>query len=210
MKEFTRIPANKISISGRKIIYGVAINDAEYMIKQIVNGREVVCKSYKRWSHMIERCYSSKLHKRFSTYKDCTVCDEWLSFSNFKVWDDENYIEGFELDKDLKVVGNKIYSPETCLFVSPSINKFMIARSRRGNTCRVGVTVRGDEYRARATVNGKRIHLGYFKTEDEAFNEYKIFTNNNIAMVMKDNPEIAKYLEQHLYKINGQAKTLNL
>ena len=47
----------------------------------------------------------------------CSVCEEWKHFSNFKKWFDENYIEGFDIDKDILIKGNKVYSPEACSFV---------------------------------------------------------------------------------------------
>lgn len=62
------------------------------------------------------------LPKNKPTYEGCTVCDEWLYFSNFKKWFDENYIEGFQLDKDIIIRGNKVYSPQTCCFVPKEIN----------------------------------------------------------------------------------------
>lgn len=79
-------------------------------------------KQYKTWIGMLERCYSEKLHKKHPTYIGCTVCDEWLNFQNFAEWFDENYIEGLSLDKDIKINGNKKYSPYTCLFVSREDN----------------------------------------------------------------------------------------
>ena len=74
--------------------------------------------AYSSWKSMIERCYSAKLHARCPTYKNCTVCDEWHSFQNYAEWYFDNYIDGYELDKDIKHHGNKVYSPDTCLFVS--------------------------------------------------------------------------------------------
>ncbi len=82
---------------------------------------------YRKWSGMLERCYSDKYHQKKPTYKDCTVCEEWHNFQNFAKWiqdkiDSGEYQEGYHLDKDIKINGNKIYSPDTCMFVSPSIN----------------------------------------------------------------------------------------
>jgi len=79
-------------------------------------------KQYKTWIGMLERCYSEKCHKKFPSYIDCTVCEEWLNYQNFAAWFDKNYIEGFELDKDIISDGNKIYSPEMCKFVSKKDN----------------------------------------------------------------------------------------
>jgi len=79
-------------------------------------------KQYTAWISMIRRCYSKIELDRFPTYKNCTVCKEWLNFQNFAKWFDDNYIDGFELDKDIKFDGNKIYSPNNCSFVSQKDN----------------------------------------------------------------------------------------
>ncbi|EOX1555450.1 hypothetical protein ACPD0L_000751 [Vibrio cholerae] len=74
------------------------------------------------WRHMLYRCYAEKAKLTHPTYGECTVCDEWHNFTNFYHWYKENYIEGYHLDKDIKVPGNKVYSPETCMFVSHTEN----------------------------------------------------------------------------------------
>lgn len=78
--------------------------------------------SYYRWKNMIQRCYDKKVHKKYKPeYKDKSVCEEWLNYSNFKIWFDEHYVpcknNQIDLDKDLLVQGNKVYSPETCVFL---------------------------------------------------------------------------------------------
>ena len=88
-------------------------------------------REYKLWQSMLMRCYSKKYHEKQPTYKDCTVCQRWLVFVNFL--EDLPLIENYELwrdnpnsrvclDKDIKVKGNKVYSLDTCKFVSNSDN----------------------------------------------------------------------------------------
>ena len=81
-------------------------------------------KAHILWSKILMRCYSAKYHKEKPTYKGCTVCDEWHNFQNYAAWHEKNYIKGYHIDKDIKQRGvvNKIYSPETCLFVTPKEN----------------------------------------------------------------------------------------
>lgn len=79
-------------------------------------------KAHSVWESMISRCYSPLYHKKYPTYKDCTVCKEWHNFQSFAPWFYANYIDGYHLDKDIKVDGNKVYSPSTCLFVTPTDN----------------------------------------------------------------------------------------
>ena len=87
-------------------------------------------KSYRVWSSMIGRCYGEVYNKRNPNYIGCEVCEEWRLYSNFKKWFDENYYtledEDVQLDKDLLCnkleLTNKLYSPNTCLFLPKSIN----------------------------------------------------------------------------------------
>ena len=92
-------------------------------------------KSYQCWSNMLKRCYNKNVHNKQPTYKDCSVCNEWLCYANFEKWYDENYyeIEGerTELDKDILFKGNKVYSPITCIFVPQRINTLFTKSNRK-------------------------------------------------------------------------------
>lgn len=77
---------------------------------------------YNTWKCMLERCYNPKSSKTNPTYIECSVCKEWLNFQVFADWFDENYIDGCHIDKDIKIKGNKVYSPEACMFVSQAEN----------------------------------------------------------------------------------------
>jgi hypothetical protein len=81
-------------------------------------------KGYLVWLAMLGRSYSKKNHARFPTYKNCTVAKEWHNYQNFAPWFKENYREGLDLDKDIlqEGVANKIYSPDTCKFITPLEN----------------------------------------------------------------------------------------
>jgi hypothetical protein len=81
--------------------------------------------SYVKWIEMLRRCYSERQLRKDPNYFDCYVCDEWLNYQNFAPWYDKNYPrdgENYHLDKDIKISGNKVYGPDTCLFVTPSEN----------------------------------------------------------------------------------------
>lgn len=122
----------KPKFSLRKVLFGVACVDVDY----------AVCKTnaYVVWCDMLRRCYSEKYHKKKPTYKGCSVCDEWLLFSNFKRWFDENYIDGYCLDKDIIVKGNKVYSPDTCCFVPKCINSLLTNRKMHRGLEPIGVS----------------------------------------------------------------------
>lgn len=100
-------------------VYGVGyLGDGPYSASLIGKYTKV----YYTWRAMLQRCYCSMYQENKPTYEGCTVADEWHNFQNFAKWFEDNYIEGYELDKDLKVEGNKIYSPEACMFVSKQHN----------------------------------------------------------------------------------------
>ncbi len=86
--------------------------------------RKERCKMYQIWASMIQRCYSHEAKKNRPAYITCSVCEEWHNFQNFAKWLEVNYIEGLHIDKDIhqRSVENKIYSPETCKFVSVAEN----------------------------------------------------------------------------------------
>jgi len=79
--------------------------------------------AYSAWYNMLLRCYSRSKPARYKTYDDCTVCDEWHSYQNFASWFEANKVRGLELDKDILIDGNRVYSPETCSFVTGFDNK---------------------------------------------------------------------------------------
>lgn len=110
-------------------LYGVAINDADYAVtkNKTVNGKQVRiwrCPYYSRWSDMVRRCYSENKTCRTKKYQECSVCDEWLIFSNFRKWMISQDWQGNELDKDLVKLGNKVYCPEYCVFIDSMTNTF--------------------------------------------------------------------------------------
>lgn len=145
-------------------------------------------KNYKSWGGVLERCYSKELHKKRKTYVSCYITEEWKCFQNFAKWFEKNYnpetMQGWELDKDILIKGNKVYSPETCCFVPQEINcLFTNCKSVRGKYP-IGVTktVNG-KYKARINKNGDRIDLGLFDTPEEAFQAYKIAKEEYIKEV---------------------------
>ena len=81
--------------------------------------------AHKSWSRMMERCYSENCQRKKPTYKGCYVLDEWHNFQNFAKWHEENYPKDgnpYQLDKDIKVDGNKVYGPDFCMYVTADEN----------------------------------------------------------------------------------------
>lgn len=126
-------PASKRSLTMRRAVYGIGINDAEYSTPPFINGKQVRCPAYIDWCGMLRRAYSDKYHNVQPTYSNINVCDKWLSFSRFRSWWVLNVVDGWALDKDLILPGSNLYSESTCVYVPQRINNFLSDnRSRRG------------------------------------------------------------------------------
>ena len=193
----------------KKLVCGVGINDADYVIQKNeviqVNGKRKqrlvwACPYYRAWGSMLERCYSSKLQERSPTYKNCTVSKEWLTFSNFRNWMEKQQWEDLQLDKDLLVEGNKIYSAETCVFVSRTVNMFTIDRGAARGEWLIGVYWDEDRKKFRAQCRNpfskKLEHLGCFTCELEAHKAWqkrKLDLSKQLAAIQTD-PRVAKAL----------------
>jgi hypothetical protein len=171
-----------------KSLCGVGyIGKGEY--KGMINYKFTI--QYKYWYGLIKRCYDKKMLDKYQTYTDCEVCDEWHCFQNFAKWFDENYyeIEGqrMELDKDILIKGNKFYSPETCVFVPRFINTLFLKKDANRGDCPIGVfkvKERINTYSAKVSRGrNKSVHLGYFKTPEEAFHAYKKYKESLIKEV---------------------------
>ena len=179
----------------QKLVLGVAINDADYSVTKIVDGVKVPCPYHTTWSNLVSRCYNEKLKLKYPTYQDCTICEEWLIFSNFKAWMEAQDWQGNYLDKDLLVKGNKIYSPDTCLFVSRYVNNILVAPILSDKTLPTGVSIATRyplKYRARCSDGTKTRTLGKFDTWQEAEKVYKSFKYNVLlqAAMNESNPKV--------------------
>ena len=160
----------------RKLVYGVGINDADYVViyRKVVDGEVLIveCPLYKRWNNMMKRCYYERSLKTRASYEDCFVCEKWKYFSNFRSWMLQQDWEGKHLDKDLLITGNKVYSPDVCIFVHPKINTFVNnCTSSRGKHL-LGTTWDKSKnkfsVKCRNPFTGLHENLGRYKNELEA------------------------------------------
>lgn len=140
--------------------------------------------SYLRWHDMIHRCYNAKFHEKHPEYLGCTVCAEWLNYSNFKVWFDKNKKAGMslDLDKDILFKGNKEYSPSTVAFVPHEINTLFLNNNKNRGDLPIGVNFDKDKgkYRAHMSFMGRPIKLGTFDNAESAFDRYKEYKEDFI------------------------------
>ena len=155
----------------------------------ICNYKPVVdVKCYEVWEGMLERCYCSKYQSKQPTYIGCSVDSYWHNFQNFAKWfyEESNYSKGLYLDKDILVQGNKIYSPENCIFVSRAVNNLFTERGNRRGKYMLGVCKDRRYPGLVASCNngdGVPKYLGTFTSEVEAHNTYKEYKYKVIHQV---------------------------
>ena len=191
-------------------MYGVGINDADYAVVKMetigyVNGKRKLklvwfCPFYRTWKSMLERCYSIKLQERCPTYKGCAVSDEWLVFSNFKSWMEKQDFVDKQLDKDLLIGGNKVYSSEACVFVSGVVNSFTTDSGAIRGEWLIGVHwhKKSGKFKSQCSnpFTKKQETLGYFACEQEAHEAWlkrKLELAHELAEIQAD-PRVAEAL----------------
>lgn len=121
-----------------KLVYNVGINSGKYPTKyKDGNGLWKHRLEYEHWCDLIKRCNSKNYHRRQPTYKDCSVSDNFKHYEYFYEWCQDQIgfgNQGWHLDKDLLMKGNKVYSEDTCLFLPRQLNNLFIKiKSKRGD-----------------------------------------------------------------------------
>ena len=156
-------------------VYGVGIVGTKYPISE----GGVHTKEYVLWKSVLQRCYSDNSKKKQPTYIDCEVSDNFKSYEYFYEWCHKQVgfsNQSWQLDKDLLIKGNKVYSENTCVFIPQEINKVLIKSDKTRGKHLIGVSwhKRDKAFRARVCKNKVCSEwLGSFKTEIEAYNAYK-------------------------------------
>lgn len=169
-------------------VYGVGIVGNKYI--NWVDRKPT--KEYHTWYGIIQRCYDKKTKQRHPTYEYASCCDEWLLFENFYEWlhNQPNFDKWYngdkwEIDKDILVKGNKVYSPDTCCLMPKYVNSLFTNRSRDRGELPIGVTKHGNSYRARCNnpFTNKSEILKNCKTPEQAFQIYKLYKENVIKQI---------------------------
>lgn len=194
----------------KKSLYGIGINDAPYPVQlyEEVDGKikqVFMCPYYQKWKSMFSRCYSIKYQERCPSYIGCAVAEEWHYFMTFRKWMVEQDWEGKHLDKDLLNKGNKIYSPDTCIFIDAKVNLFINDKLSSDRELPVGVVFQTQIKRYQAKCNdvfGKNRHLGCFGNPEEASIAYQQFKYEQAILLasMQTDPRVAQALLDR-YKI---------
>ena len=135
--------------------------------------------AYNVWKAMLVRCYSEGYLKRFPSYIGCEVSDYFKFYPNFKNWyySQENLGKtNLELDKDILIKGNKVYSPNTCCLVPLEVNTALTLKALHRGEFPLGVSYKDSisKYSANISEYGESKHIGYFFTQESAFEAYKV------------------------------------
>lgn len=190
-----------------KNLYHPSVHEVGYLgegkYKSKINREKA--EEYTSWCNMLGRCYNKKEVLKYPTYKDVTVCEEWHNFQNFAGWFEENWKpwmdSSWQLDKDILVKGNKMYSPKTCCFVPQEINKLFVKGDKSRGNLPIGVYNKDGKLASQLRIKGiKNIYLGTFNTIEEAFQVYKIAKEEHIKeFANKWKPYITKYCYEAMY-----------
>ena len=156
-------------------VHGIGILGAKYPVSE--DGRDT--KEYTLWNNMLNRCYNDTYKNKNQTYVGCKVSENFKSYEYFYEWCHKQIgfdNEGWQLDKDLLVKGNKVYSEDTCVFIPSEINLVLVKSDKIRGKHPIGVhwSNSNKAFVAKVKKNkGKQEYLGSFNTELEAFNAYK-------------------------------------
>ena len=192
--------------------YGVGyLGEGKYKSKE--NGKMTY--HYDVWTRMLERC-SKEFQEKNPTYKGCEVCDEWLNMQVFTEWYYKNRYEvngeTMEIDKDILIPGNRLYSPETCCIVPSKVNSVFQRGNVKERNLPMGICKRKGRDCYMVQCNNPidetwRRYRGDYKTIEEALNVYK----RDKEFVIKQVSEYYKeYLPEFIYEamINWEIQML--
>lgn len=132
--------------------------------------------AYALWSGIIQRGYCPNFKRDNPSYIDVSVCAEWHNFQVFAEWfysQPNAGRKGFQLDKDLLIIGSREYSPSACSFLPSQINSILNDCASRRGDLKQGVSLYRGSYLSRISIEGKPFEIGVFKTEKEAYLAYK-------------------------------------
>lgn len=152
-----------------RLVYGVGINDKKGFSSS---------KEYRLWADMLRRCYTKNPIRGQECYQRCSVSENFKSFSYFYNWC-QNQIgfgsDNFQLDKDVLIKNNKIYSEDNCIFIHREINSSLERCSKSRGSLPIGVYFDSRKKLIICRIrNGKgQVCLGSFNNEIDAFNAYK-------------------------------------
>lgn len=177
-----------------KLVHGIGFNSGKY--PAVVDGKPLLV--YRTWKSMLSRC-TEKLCAKFPTYNGVACSENFKSYSYFYEWCKNQ--KGFgnvdekgncwQLDKDLLIKGNKLYSEDTCVFIPSRLNKLLTKRDAERGDFLIGVDFQksAKKYRARCCDGSSNHYIGLFCTQEEAFSAYKLYKESLVKQVANEYKE---------------------
>lgn len=166
--------------SGYGLVCGIGIYEPRVLC---MRDSPEIEKVYRIWNGMLRRA-EPKYSDKYPSYAGTSVSAEFHRFADFAEWAMQQIgwgSEGFQLDKDLLVKGNRVYSAETCVFLPKAVNVLLTRGKGNRGALPIGVKVfRHHGFSARLKIDGKDSRLGIFKTVEAAFAAYKVAKEANI------------------------------
>ena len=156
-------------------------NDQGFWLKHYtVNGKSTKTRAGRLWNALVTRTTGRGYDKCYDVAEN-----NFIDFNHFAGWcqeqhgylnkEDNGYY--WQLDKDIMFPGNKIYSPETCVFVPAKLNSIFVERENdEGLPIGVRRIKNSNRFSTRCrNIEGVRVHLGTYATPEEASNKYLEF-----------------------------------
>lgn len=173
-------------------MYGLGVRGLDCPVSK--NNKHL--KEYKLWTSMLLRC-TENLWSKCHTYTGVTCSDNFKDYSFFFEWchrqvgfgNKDSFGRHWQLDKDLLVKGNKVYSENICVFIPQRINALLVKCNTARGKYPVGVYLNKVSGKFQAYCRdseSKRLHLGSFTTPQEAFQAYKVFKESLVKKVAED------------------------
>lgn len=142
-----------------------------------IGGKQHGTRSFSKWNSMMHRCKEPS-KRGWPSYEGCEVSEEFSDFQQFTDWHIAQVgyaLENYQLDKDILITGNKVYSPSTCLLVPQALNTLLTHVKANKGEYPTGVNFSKSMGKlvARIRVDNKDTVLGYFESAEEARQAYE-------------------------------------
>ncbi len=211
--------ARGTTLSKRKLVQGVGINDAPFPTQRMpYTDEEGVYHGkwthpiYAYWHNALTRTNDPKYHAKFPAYVKAEIIEDWKSFMGFYSWaETQDYDSGKVLDKDILGDGS-LYSPDTCCFVDERVNNFLVGQNIKGTYLKgVHFEKESGKFKACMAMLGKTKNLGRYRSQYEGHLVYckaKLTYAVEIVNEYKVEDRIATALIQKLQKKVDEAEIL--
>ena len=155
-------------------------------MNRAANGKYIATPAYKQYRAIIERCRADgKTQKTYASYVGVTLSEDFDTFEKWLEWakqqigfgNTSNNGKVWPLDKDILLKGNKLYSPDYCVFIPNEINNFVTNRKADRGEYPIGVhySTKEKKYIASCSMNSKKYYIGGYHSIEESFMAYKQF-----------------------------------